>query len=142
MSNKEMYFLMEIVGLILLGYFAFSDMVFSEKLLGLLFSLFLFGYPISMNEDEKSVKFEKLKPGIYLFMTTPVLHINCSLTGECNSYFAFLEYGRNGKAIPVVIGISAKIDIQNAMRGKLINQIEIGEGLEIDKDHNITKIEI
>lgn len=149
MSNKGMYFLMEVVGLILLGYFAFSDMVFFEKLLGLLLSVFLFGYPISMNEDGKkkklesgSVEFEKLKPGSYLFMTTPVPHINCSPTGECTLYFAFLEYSRNGKAISVVIGTSAKIEIQNAMRGKFINQIKNGEGLEIDKDHNITEIEI
>ena len=52
MSNK-IYFLMEIAGLVLLGYFAFSDMVFFEKFLGLLFSLFLVGYPISMGEDKK-----------------------------------------------------------------------------------------
>jgi hypothetical protein len=85
------------------------------------------------------VKFGELEPGSYLFMTTPVQHINCSLTGDCDLYFTFLE--RNGEAIPVVIGVSAKIEIQNAMRGKFINQIKSGEGLEIDENHNVTKIE-
>ena len=93
------------------------------------------------NPNYKSVRFEDLEPGSYLFMTIPTQHINCSLTGECTLYFAFLEHSRNGKAIPVIIGISAKIDIQDAMKGKFINQIGSGEGLEIDKDHNITKIE-
>ncbi len=51
--NNKMYFLMEVAGLFLLGCFAFSDMAFLEKLLGLLFSFFLVGYPISMSEDEK-----------------------------------------------------------------------------------------
>jgi hypothetical protein len=88
---------------------------------------------------EQSVKFEELEAGNYLFMTTPVQEKNCSLTGNCCQYYALLE--RNGKVIPVEIGVSAKIDIQEAMRVKFISQIGEGEEFKINKDHGITKIE-
>ena len=122
-----------------------KENIFSASVMGAsaIYIFLLAGIEIErQNKNHEPVKFEKLKPGSYFFMTTPVLHINCSLTGECTLYFAFLEHSRNGKAIPVVIGISAKIEIQDAMHGKFINQIGSGEGLEIDEDHNITKIEI
>ena len=109
------------------------------------FAVLLSGIEIGEQKKDKPnyepIRFEELEPGIYLFMTTPVQHINCSTTGECSLYFMFLEYNRNGKTVPVVVGISAKIEIQDAMHGKFINQIKSGEGLEIEKNHNVTKIE-
>ena len=98
MSNRIMYFLMEIAGLVLLGYFAFSDMVFFEKFLGLLFSLFLVGYPISMGEKEMyqkgknegrllSATLKNLGPGSYFLSASAVQRMSDSFIGIYRPYY-------------------------------------------------------
>jgi len=145
MNKINKYDIIEVVVILLLFLFAFSHIAFWFKVLGLFTSLMINNYARSKSKSERtkskelSMKFvEELEPGSYLFMTIPVQYIFCFLTGDYNLYFAFLEH--NGEAIPVVIGVNTKIKIQNAMGVKFINQIERGEGFEIDQKHDITRM--
>ena len=148
MSNRIMYFLMEIAGLVLLGYFAFSDMVFFEKFLGLLFSLFLVGYPISMGEKEMyqkgknegrllSATLKNLGPGSYFLSVSAVQRMSDSFIGIYRPYYVWLEHGEG--MTPIEINESDGDRLEKIM-GKPISQIREGEGFEINENLNITRI--
>ncbi|MCK5122846.1 MAG: hypothetical protein KAQ87_01720, partial [Candidatus Pacebacteria bacterium] len=142
MSNK-IYFLMEIAGLVLLGYFAFSDdMVFIKKLFGLLGSFFLVGYPISMSEKEMyqkgknegrllSATLKNLGPGSYFLSVSAVQRMSDSFIGIYRPYYVWLEHGEG--MTPIEINESDGDRLEKIM-GKPISQIREGEGFEINEN--------
>ena len=141
-----------IVGLLLLTFFAFSDIVaFPIRLAG-----FIIVYTAISGIEIGAVKkywyaqgrkesvlllarLEDLESEKFSFAMIPIQEKYCSLTGNCSQWYAFVESSAGGM-IPIEISVSDGADITKAMGKKFISEIEEGDSFEINENHEITKV--
>jgi len=137
-----------IIGLLLLVFFAFSDIVaFPIRLVGfIIVYTAISGAEIGIAKEYGRkegilllAKLENLKPGSFSFAMTPIQERHCSLTKNCSRWYAFVERNEGG-IIPVEIGVSDRIDITKATEKKFISGIKEGESFKINENHEITRI--
>lgn len=145
--NDKMYFVMEMIGVFLLSYFAFSEMAFFEKLFGLLGSLFLFGYPISMNRNERkeyeigcgSIKLKDLSPATCVIVENPYIPVCGKVEDLLFQYFMLVECNRSVVVVEMPKDKDNRYKLQVAMN-KYIEEIDAGEAFKIHKNHSITRL--
>ena len=137
-----------IVGLLLLTFFAFSDIVaFPIKLIGFIIVYIAISgieigavkkYWYAQGRKESvllSANLDDLQPEYYYFSGPAVQRMSDSFMGTYRSYYVWLEYGEG--MTPIEINESDGDRLEKIM-GKPISQIKAGEVFKINKNRSIT----